>query len=313
MPEEELARNEFLLPKGDEQNIISFLKRLLSNTNDTCIDFSSQPFLIPFATLSLLIWIRNQLNNQKKVYARNYKKFTYLNRMDFFRQCNLPVDENFSRHPPAGRFLPITQIRSTDSDKQASFVADFFVPEQIDSDDPEKTGIYDYICYAFSELINNVIQHSHGNGFYFAQKYESLNVLRFAVADDGIGIRESLKDTPYIRDTHLESIQEAIKPRISGRAWRFTSESPNAGVGLSTLIEIAKITKGDYFIFSGNGLCSSRGNWTLDNEIKGTVCGFTFPLSVLDQQGFNTVLHPAKINLKLLDDVDSSRFDEVFL
>lgn len=314
MPEEELARNEFLLSKGDEQNIISFLKRLLSNTNDTCIDFSLQPFLIPFATLSLLIWIRNQLSNSKKIYVRNYEKFSYLNRMDFFKQGNLPINEEFSRHPPAGRFLPITQIAGANSNQLATEVAEFFAPEQAELDDPNFTGIYDYIWFAFSELINNVMQHSHGQGFYFAQKYKTRNIFRFAIADDGIGIRESLKGTPYIRDTHLESIQEAIKPRISGRAWRFSGESPNAGVGLSVLIEIAKITGGDFFILSGDGLCSSKGDWTLNNEIHGTVCGFTFPLSALDQQSFfNTVLHTAKINLKLFDDVDSSRFDEVFL
>ena len=168
--------NDFILAKGDEQNIASFLNRLGTNANDTCIDFSLQPFLIPFATLSLLIWIRNQLSNSKKIYVRNYKKFSYLNRMDFFRQCKLHVDEDFFRHPPAGRFLPITQIGNTDSDMQASSVADFFAPEQIDSDDPEKTGVYDYICYAFSELINNVIQHSHGQGFYFAQKYVRFSI-----------------------------------------------------------------------------------------------------------------------------------------
>ena len=56
------STNGFILTRGEEHNIVSFLNRFPTNADNTVIDFSGQPFLIPFATLSLLIWIRNQLN-----------------------------------------------------------------------------------------------------------------------------------------------------------------------------------------------------------------------------------------------------------
>ncbi len=299
----------------EEKDVPSFLSTLFSMNQSFCIDFSVSPFMIPFAILSLLIWIKTLQKHGNEIWVKNYKKCIYWQRMDFFKMVNIPINEHFQRKPGKGRFIPITLIKETtiQTGDFAEMFASNVAPDQASLDSPEQTGVYDYMCYAVSELVNNVLQHSRGQGFCFAQKYPRENKIRLAIADNGIGIKESLKDSPHYRDTDLGAIQKAIEPNVSGRAWKTVGTSENAGVGLSLLVEIAKITRGDYFILSGNALCSSQGNCQFNSSIQGTVCGFTFPIESVANKIFNnSILQDAKMKLNLLKNDDEKIFSEVF-
>ena len=224
--------------------------------------------------------------------------------------AGLKVDEDFTRHSADGRFVEITEI-GVDTDLLASTIADCLLQEQSGSWNPEETGAYDLLFYSITELANNVLQHSRGKGYCFVQKYPKKNYLRIAIADDGIGIKNSLIDTPYFKEKAVEAIAEAIKPRVSGSTHKTIGESVNFGVGLAILTKLSSLLGGYFSIYSDDGLYSSHGATTVRSPIQGTICGFCFPLDALDGKSFNTtVLQRSKKELGLLTD---NNFSGVFI
>lgn len=296
------------LNKCCEENLQVFLDTLDGSDDEIIIDFSRQPFLIPAGILALLIKIREWVGYKKRVMVRNHSKFRYLVRMDFFKMCGLEIPEDFIRHDGARRFIPITLIKSN-VDNLSTNVALCLIPEQADGDNPEATGMFDYVCYSISELANNVIQHSRGDGYCFAQRYN--DYVRIAIADTGIGIRESLVGTPYEKEDDIDAIDEALKVNVSGRAYQFAFDSANAGVGLSLLAEVARLSGGHFAVASGGGLIKDNQRFNLRYPLKGTLCGFCFPCRALERKSFNlSLLYQAKKNLGLISD---NNFGDMFI
>jgi len=131
----------------------------------------------------------------------------------------------------------------------------------------EDTGPYDTIEYSISELANNVVQHSQSDGFVLAQKYPKEGIVRLAISDYGIGIRESfeMNSPPEWKSEwdDLQTIKHSLKTKISSKI-HLTSgwgEPVNAGVGLSLLQELARVTNGDFVINQVGGVSSSGICW----------------------------------------------------
>ncbi|MDF2377302.1 MAG: hypothetical protein P1U81_13745, partial [Verrucomicrobiales bacterium] len=82
----------------------------------------------------------------------------YLQRMDFLRLCGIDeFEESFSRHPAAGKFVPLEEI-GIDVLGTGSRVAGCLAPGGEDFDH-ELADLYDFCWYVFTELGNNVRQH----------------------------------------------------------------------------------------------------------------------------------------------------------
>ena len=131
-----------------------------------------------------------------------------------------------------------------------------------------------------------------------------------AIADSGIGIRESFRvhGSPHWSETmtDLEAIENALEYTVSSRthlvsAW---GEPVNAGVGLTFLKMLATTACGDFYVISGTGCFGSRSGRTfaISSNFLGTLCIMSFERSRVSN--FSEMFSQIKSNLK------SNRGDE---
>lgn len=296
---------------------------------DECVlDFQDLRFYEPGALTAVLACIHSMLGRNREVRLLNSEvcpAFTYLQRMDFFRCCGITLPEHFRRREATGRFVPLETIASHtvgDVDRLAQSTAACLFPALADSDDPTQTGPFDHVTYAVTELVNNVLQHARAPGLLMAQSYPKSGQVCVAIADHGIGIRNSFAETaPDFWDpamSELDAVRLALQPKISSKlhvasGW---GKAVNAGVGLSILKELAAVADGCFTLASGAGLYQWNHRdhreypteTLLPAKFPGTLCA----IQVSQQKLLNhfELLHAAKQNLHLLG--QSGGFDDLF-
>jgi anti-sigma regulatory factor (Ser/Thr protein kinase) len=174
------------------------------------------------------------------------KSAHYLVRMGLYKILNLPCDITFQAHAPEGRFIPLTQIRT--SDEQTKFITEM-IP--LLHTEPEQAMTIGHIM---SELLRNVIEHSESpNGAIIcAQYYPKSNTVRIGIADTGVGLRATINKS-HKADTDLEAIKLALWPGITGTTPRWGGTDQNAGAGLFIIKAIADVNRDYFVIYSGGG------------------------------------------------------------
>src|SRR3989344_4913234 len=95
-----------------------------------------------------------------------------------------------------------------------------------------ETGIFENVSentvgvveYAFTEMLNNAIEHSHSDKVKVSVKRECV-LIRFDIVDLGVGIFENL-----IHSRHLTSVEEAIQDLLKGK--QTTAPEEHSGEGI---------------------------------------------------------------------------------
>jgi len=100
---------------------------------------------------------------------------------------------------------------------------------------------------AIGEVGSNVCQHARSIGFMAAQTLAERGVLRFAVADAGVGLRATLAPLGAADD------QQAVQLALSGERRR---REPGRGYGLPSTVRIITELQGELLLASG--LAASR-------------------------------------------------------
>jgi len=170
----------------------------------------------------------------------------YLVRMGLFKILNVPTDINVIEHEPAGRFIPITQIKT--SEELTKFITEMIPLLHVEAEQAKTIG------YIVSELVRNVIEHSespHG-ALLCAQYYPKSNVIRIGIADTGMGIKASINQSHNAK-SDLEGIRLALMPGITGKTRNEGGTERNAGAGLFFIKSIASVNRDFFVIYSGNG------------------------------------------------------------
>ena len=170
----------------------------------------------------------------------------YLVRMGLFKILHVPCDITIREHAPEGRFIPITQIRT--SDALAPFMTEM-IPLLHKEPEQAKT-----IGYIVSELVRNVLEHSeaeHG-ALLCAQYYKKTNRICIGIADMGLGVKATITRS-HSAKTDLDAIQLALWPGITGTTPRPGGTEQNAGAGLFFIKAIADVNRDFFVIYSGNG------------------------------------------------------------
>lgn len=171
----------------------------------------------------------------------------YLVRMGLFKILNVASDISIIEHEPAGRFVPITQIRT--SDELSKFITEMIPLLHLQPEQAKTLG------YIVSELVRNVLEHAqtdHG-AILCAQYYQKSNSLRIGIADSGVGIKQTITRS-WPAKTDLEAIQLALTPGITGTTRREGGTEQNAGAGLFFIKSIASVNRDFFVIYSGNSL-----------------------------------------------------------
>lgn len=172
----------------------------------------------------------------------------YLARMGLFKMLRIAAEVNIVEHEPAGRFIPLTQIRS--SAELTRFITEMTPMLHLESA-PEQARTLGYIV---SELARNVLEHAEApNGALLcAQYYKKTNSIRIGIADTGVGIRATILRS-HRAETDLEAIRLALMPGITGTTRREGGTEQNAGAGLFFIKSIATVNRDFFVVYSGGG------------------------------------------------------------
>ena len=170
----------------------------------------------------------------------------YFVRMGLFKILNIPSDIVIKEHEPAGRFIPLTQIRT--AAEQTRFITEMIPMLHLEPEQAKTLG------YIFSELIRNVIEHADAkNGALLcAQYYKKSNSIRIGIADTGNGIKQTITQS-HTANTDLEALRLALTPGITGTTEKEGGTEQNAGAGLFFIKSIASVNRDFFVIYSGTG------------------------------------------------------------
>lgn len=111
-----------------------------------------------------------------------------------------------------------------------------------------------YLNHMFSELLNNVSDHSFSDigGFAMAQYYKTNKKVQFAIADKGCGFLANIQSKfPDIK-TEEEAIIKALGKAVTASKNYVYGQTRNAGYGLYTLETILNHSKGSLIIISND-------------------------------------------------------------
>ncbi len=144
-------------------------------------------------------------------------------------------------------------------------------------------SLLDNVGETFTELITNVIYHADSNGgFALAQycEYAAGPAIELAVADAGIGIRNSLAKAPAFAD--IDSDCAAIRLAMAEGVTSAGDKYRGVGLGYvaaNTQLEPSRTLA----IRSGSGIITLSGNGAIQEETSptaypGTLVGVTIPL-----------------------------------
>lgn len=159
------------------------------------------------------------------------KNVAYAARMRLFQHLEIEFDPGLIEREEAGRFLPLTQVRSrTDVTGVIANISAMLHMQQ----DPESLAA---VQYSISELLRNVLEHSSSQdgAFVSAHRYTQTHPHRvtIAVADCGRGITSHLSQRfPQIATDDTAALGLAMQPGITGALPGIYGTSENAGAGL---------------------------------------------------------------------------------
>jgi anti-sigma regulatory factor (Ser/Thr protein kinase) len=179
--------------------------------------------------------------------ATPVKTLPYLIRMGLFDRLGIDPGTSIQQHEEAGRFVPLTQIKSADELKQAiiNLVPLLHAPP----------AVADPIKYIFSEMVRNVIEHSDSpvGAIVCAQYYRETKRIAIGIADSGRGVLSSMIRHHRVR-TSQEAIRLALQPGITGTTNRIGGTAFNAGAGLFFTKSIATLSRNRFFLYSGDSM-----------------------------------------------------------
>ena len=233
--------------QGNLRYFASFVERLNFNDPDKLEIVTDEHWVnVHPAYLALAGALAKKVGKEHaKIATAVPKSARYLDRMGLYNLIATPSPFGIYEHKdPSGRFIPITFIKNTPD--QSRFIAEM-VPLLHLNDNDSST-----IKYIIGELVRNVLEHSLSSdgATVAAQYYKKTNRISLGICDTGIGLWKALQI--WHPQTDTDAIQLALTPGISGTTKREGGTSENAGAGLFFIKSIAKTTRSNFAIYSGN-------------------------------------------------------------
>lgn len=150
-----------------------------------------------------------------------------------------------------------------------------------------ETSLLQGMSYCFYEVMDNVLIHSGKNvGIVITNYSESQHLIQILVADDGIGIRESLaQNAEYGNITEQQALEYCIRDKVS--------DGKGMGFGLYSTSRLINTAGHKLIIRSGNHTLSANGEMTVTESAPwtGTIVYFELrsnmdidPASVVDHR-----------------------------
>jgi anti-sigma regulatory factor (Ser/Thr protein kinase) len=235
------------------QNVTGFLKAIDGN-NTSKLELSMHPKWVAVhpAVLALTACAGELVSYRGGTFTGtipNISSLPYLIRMKLFEYVRLQPPIQIREYEEAGRFIPLTQIKTTDDLRHAiaNLVPLLHAPKEV----------ADPIKYVFSEMVRNVLEHSKSliGAFVAAQYYAEYRRIAIGIADAGIGIYAHMQRFHKVHNSK-EAIALALQPGITGTTSRIGGTEFNAGAGLFFTKSIASFSKNMFLLYSGDAAYS---------------------------------------------------------
>lgn len=231
------------------RNFESFLTKFNIKDNDSLVITTHEKWVNVHPAILTMIAALSKIANPEKITINKItaKSGHYLDRMGLFKAIGKESPYSITEHEPAGRFIPLTQIKT--QDEQTKFITDMIPLLHLE---PQQS---DAIKYTVGELIRNVLEHSSAKdgAFVAAQYYSKSNVVRLGICDTGVGIKKTITKS-WPAQTDIDAIHLALTPGITGTTRREGGTQENAGAGLFFIKSMAMVARDYFIIYSGSGL-----------------------------------------------------------
>lgn len=241
-------------------NEINLWLNQLHSANNASYKIHSK-FIKPYQLLTLTLLLKKQ--NIKDFDITEYVK-NYTIRMGVWEVAGLNSPHNIIHHNSKGKFLPITNIESEASVFESAVnLANI----AIDNNSFLEKSRND-ILIVLNELLGNCYHHSEREGFYglaCAQNWKKSNTIQISIIDDGIGIRESLRQNPELSEliSNNNACEIASRFGITSKP-----EKGHAGYGLALARELTKHNKGNFILISGSEGFAEYDNKPISFDLK---------------------------------------------
>ena len=289
----------------DETNAVGFVNTLWDAQEETELvtDFSSLGFAYPSGVLISAICIRDVVRRRKALglettatgHRRTVGAVSYLNFFGYFQFMGLSTGNPPGAAPGGATYLPIERINLAEVtsagaklqemiDQRSKHLAKVIYPQQ------EDLSRMDMLRYCFREIIRNSFEHAEVQECLVMAQRWSNGFAEITIADEGIGLAESLSQAHEIKNTRA-AIQLAMKPGIS-RVTEPTSDDKwqNSGYGLYVVSQLGK-QLGKFSIVSQDAmlLVNNNGAQWLSTPSKGTVVNLR--VNTANAEYFPNILH----------------------
>ena len=232
------------------QNIEGFIRKYDPNSNPSVLTVSGNPRYIHMHPVALAIAACAGATATFRGWRTagsvpNVSSAPYLVRMKLFDYLAVPPPRRIEEHEEAGRFVPITQIKTAQDLRQT---ITNLIPLL-----HANPSVADPIRYVVSELGRNVLEHASSpvGGFVCAQYFRDQRRIAIGMADAGIGIAAAITHS-HVAPTEAEALRLALTPGITGVTPNIGGNETNAGAGLFFIRSIAKASGNFFVIYSGN-------------------------------------------------------------
>lgn len=239
----------------------------INKTEECVFDYASTYTYEPFPMLFMISAMREKiLNNKGKMYEIKYPtnspNVSYAGHMGFFKSLS---PKAFGKHPGeayGGRnYIPVTLI-----DGNKDFKENDSIGNQIEKKSYELSKVLtqdNNLCmvyaYLIREMLRNGIEHSRDNKVWIcAQYWPSYDLAEIGILDNGIGIKNSLKNNKHYKNL-ISNDEEALKlsvlPGITEQYGKKTNPYNvwnNSGYGLYVASELCVKLGGSFMIVSGD-------------------------------------------------------------
>ncbi|MDQ2838173.1 MAG: hypothetical protein M3Y42_05145 [Actinomycetota bacterium] len=193
----------------------------------------------------------------------------------FGGEHELPVVREHDRHDS---LLEIQPLRTREDVRQLTALV-------YDKVAAESGEVAHALHLALAEVGSNVCDHSRTIGFMAAQTIAEHGVLRFAVADSGVGLLGTLAGLGATDD------QAALRMALSGTS---RTQAPGHGNGLTAAVEIVSSLDGEVLLASGDAATSSNAHGRQQRMLGARFQGTIFEGSVPAGSTARSARHPVR-------------------
>ena len=181
---------------------------------------------------------------------------------------------------PYNNYSPVEIIKSRlDVEKISNHITSVMLQNFKYLSDKDRKDLKGYLQYLFSELMNNVADHSGSYGYAMAQYFPTNKKIQFAIVDNGVGFFENMRLNYNIKDEN-EAILKALEEGITSTKQTMYNQNRNAGYGLYAMKKILEETGGKFVIISNSAIVKMiNGHITsskLSDKWSGVIVAFEF-------------------------------------